>query len=140
MGNVNRSVSAATRCHNRVGALMVHCARYSFRGTSRLAADAGLAKSTVSQLVRGKSHPLYSTLLAVVKCLESQLGRTLDLREVFSTDGQYPTPFVCELTGCRGCLPDSAYSKDGTRKERSLAIEPGTWTGDVDEFLEGETA
>ncbi len=140
MGNSNRSVSAATRSHNRISALMTHIARYSFRGTSRLASDSGLAKSTISQLVHGKSNPLYSTLREVVKCFEFHLGRCIDLRDVASDDGTYPTRFVCDLAGCPGCLPDSVYRADGSRKPEFQTLLVGRWTGDVAEFLDEEVA
>ena len=119
---------------------MAHVTRYSFRGTSRLAMDAGLAKSTISLLVHGKSNPLYSSLREVVKCFEFHLGRCIDLREVASEDGTYPTPFVCDLAGCPGCLPDALYDLLGGRKPNPKRVLPGRWTGDVAEFSEEDAA
>lgn len=138
MVNANRSATAATssvRCHNRIAAIMVHTRRYAFRGTSRLAADAGLSKSTVSHLVRGKVSPLYSTISSVVKCLELQIQRPLDLREVVSSDGTYPTNCICGLVGCFGCLPDKVYIEDGSLVPGLEDVKPGEWSGDVSEFM-----
>ncbi len=117
---------------------MVHIPRYCFRGTSRLAKDAGLAKSTISQLVHGKSNPLYSSLNEIVKCFEHHLGVVIDLRDVVSEDGSYPTPFVCDLAGCPGCLPDSVYHSSGERRLANRSAQAGQWSGDVGEFLEEE--
>ena len=119
---------------------MVHITRYSFRGTSRMANDAGVAKSTISHLVRGLGNPMYITARRVVKCLEHHLGRRLHADEVFSLDGHYPTLSVCNLCGCQGCLPDSLFNDDGSRKAEFEAIVPGHWTGDVDEFKSGAEA
>jgi hypothetical protein len=137
MLNANRSATAATssvRCHNRIAAIMAHTRRYAFRGTSRLAADVGLSKSTVSHLVHGKVSPLYSTISRAVKCLEIQIQRSLDLREVVSSDGTYPTKSICQLVGCSGCLPDKVYLDDGSLVPGLEDVKPGQWTGDVSEF------
>lgn len=123
-------------CHNRIAALMTHTSRYSFRGTSRLAKDAGLSKSTVCHIVHGNTAPLYRTVAPMIKCLEFQLARKLDVREVFSSDGTYPTRHVCKLAGCRGCLPDKIHRADGTVKPQWVDLRPGMWSGDVDEFRE----
>lgn len=140
MSNPDRSANAATKCHNRILAIMSHITRYSFRGTSRLAADAGVSKSTISHLVRGLQIPLYITARRVVKCLEFQLGRSLQSDEVISLDGSYPTPSVCELCRCRGCLPDAIHDEDGSRRARFEDTVPGLWTGDVNEFKIAEEA
>ena len=141
MVNANRSATAATdavRCHNRIAAIMVHTRRYAFRGTSRLAADSGLSKSTVSHVVRGKVNPLYITISRIVKALELQTQRPLDLREVVSPDGTYPTKSICHLVGCSGCLPDRAYLDDGSLVPGLEDVKPGQWTGDVSEFRAAE--
>lgn len=138
MSNPDRSATASTKCQNRILAIMAHITRYSFRGTTRLAADAGVSKSTISHLLRGLNNPLYITVRQVVKCLEFQLGRVLHCKEVMSLDGKYPTASVCQLCGfiCgrRGCLPDSLYESDGSRKKGFESVVPGQWTGDLDEF------
>ncbi len=133
MGNANRSGDAATRNRNRLGALMVHIGRYQTRGTSRLAADARVSKATVSQIIHGKSHPLYSTALRVVKALEHAMGRPLGIEEVFSEDGTYPTPFVCDLFNCC-CLPACLYSRDNRVLPAFVRVLTGQWSGDVFEF------
>jgi DNA-binding phage protein len=106
MTNADRSESAATRSHKSIAAIMMHTDRYSFRGTSRLAADTGLSKSTISHLVRSKSSPLYITVERVIKVLAARLGWLLDKQEVVSATGSYPASSDCVPVGCRGCLPD----------------------------------
>lgn len=138
MPNPNRSASAATKpkpkYHNRIGAIMLHTVRYSCFPTSRLAADSGLAKSTISHLIHGRVHPLYNTVVAVVNCLERETGRHLETMEVFSKDGCYPTASVCQLLGCSPCKPPIVYGA-GTDKRAALAfVVAGQWTGDNFEF------
>jgi hypothetical protein len=132
MSNPDRSVSAATKKnHNRVAAIMVHTSRYSCFPTSRLAADSGIAKSTISHLIHGRSNPLYSTVVRVVNCLEKQLRSKFDTREVFSDDGTYPTHSICELCNCTGCLPETVFLPDSSRKLEHAASIPGRWSGDT---------
>ena len=133
MGNANRSANAATykkRHHNRIGAILIHLKRYWSMGASKLAADAGVSKSTISHLLRGKSHPLYNTARRVVKCLERDFGTPLSLDEVFSEDGTYPTRFVCTLMGCTGCDDSRFYDRDNCVLPGLRRIESGRWTGD----------
>lgn len=129
-----KNTSAQLRCHNRIAAIMAHTSRYSFRGTSRLAKDAGVSKSTICHLTHGQSSPLYITLKRIVSHLEFQIARRLGTREVVSEDGAYPTAYVCKLVGCSGCMPEQAFLPDGTLKDEWQGVEPGKWTGDVAEF------
>lgn len=128
------STSGPVRCHNRIAAIMAHTSRYSFRGTSRLAKDAGVAKSTICHLTHGQSSPMYVTLKRIVSQLEFQIARRLGTREIVSEDGTYKTPFVCQLVGCAGCMPERAFHPDGTLKDEWSHVQPGKWTGDVAEF------
>ncbi|MBX3117421.1 MAG: helix-turn-helix transcriptional regulator [Fimbriimonadaceae bacterium] len=134
MSSIDRSVSVSARCHNRVAAIMVHTGRYSFLGTSRLARDAGVSTSAITRLLHGRSSPRYSTLAKVVKCLEVEIRKPLDVRDVFSPNGTYLTQYVCDLVGCPGCLPDRLYEPNGSRDRRYLHITSGRWTGDTGEF------
>lgn len=133
MGNANRSANAATynkRHHNRIGAILIHLERYWSMGASILAVDAGVSKSTISHLLRGKSHPLYSTARRVVKCLEREFGSNLDPDEVYSEDGSYPTTFVCALMGCPGCDDSRFFDRNDSVLPGLHRIERGRWTGD----------
>ena len=140
MGNATRSVKAASenkpKLHNRIRAIMIHLPRYWSMGASVLARDVGVSKSTISHLLRGKSNPLYSTVSRVVKCLEQEIGNRLDPEEIFSRDGSYPTPYVCELMGCDGCNDDRFFDRDSQLRPGASALKPGRWTGDNFELEE----
>ena len=71
--------------------------------------------------------PTYRVLVRVARALERALGRRLDLLELVSIDGSYPTPSVCRLVGCPGCLPDAVFEDDGRLREEYRNVEPGEW-------------
>lgn len=116
---------------NRLRALMMHTARYAFKGESRLAKDAGVSKSAVCRLINGQSTPSFPLVAALTTALENRLPKPLDLRDVVSLDGIYPTPSVCAAAGCKGCLPDDAYHPDNTVKAEWKGVAPGQWTGEL---------
>lgn len=93
------------RTYNRIAAVMEHIPWYSIQGQARLAEDAGVSRSAVSRLVSGKAMPSLSVLLPVTRALEKRLGKPLDVRDLVSLDGRYPTPSVCTLMACRGNHP-----------------------------------
>lgn len=99
-----------------------------------MAKDAGVAKSTICHILHGRTNPLYKTVAPIIRSLEFQLARRLNVRDVFSEDGKYPTKHVCTLVGCKGCLPDRIYDVDGSKKPEWPDLEPGKWTGDSLEF------
>jgi DNA-binding XRE family transcriptional regulator len=113
--------------HNRVAAVMAHTVRYAFEGQARLARDCGVSRSTILRLLSGQCRPSFTLALAITLALEKQLCRRLDPRELFSFNGTYPTPSVCVLCRCRGCLPDAAYAEDGTLKPAFRSVRSGEW-------------
>lgn len=114
---------------NRLLVLMAHTSRYAFRGQARLAADAGVSRSTISRLLRGRiRNPSYALVCAVTHALERHLDRRLDPRELIAPGGAYPTPSSCALAGCRGCMPDEAYEEDGTLRTEYQGLRPGEWS------------
>lgn len=121
-----------TPVFNRVRVLMVHAPRYGFQGQARLAADAGVSRSTISRLISGRINPSFRLAQAVTAALEkhlkTQMKRPLCLREVFSPDGAYPTPSGCALAGCRGCMPEEAYDAEGSLKPAYRDLRPGDWS------------
>ena len=114
--------------HNRIRAVLKHTTRYAFQSQSRLARDIGVSRSTISRLLRGKVRPSFALVFAVTRALEEDLGRRLDPRELISPDGTYPTPFVCSLVGCRGCLPEEAYDEHGNVRSHWENVLPGRWS------------
>jgi len=113
---------------NRVSVLLVHIPRLSIQGQARLATEVGVSRSTISRLVHGRINPSYRLARGVTDVLERMLGKPLDMREVFSTDGTYLTPSGCALCRCHGCLPDTAWDEDGHLKPGWEDARPGDWS------------
>lgn len=114
--------------HNRVGAIMLHIPWYTFRGQVRLARDVGVSRSTVCRMLSGRSAPSYPVMAGVVTALSRRLNRPLELGEVFSPDGAFPTASVCRLCGCGGCLPAQAYDKEeDTLRPEYRNVRSGAW-------------
>ena len=116
------------RVYNRIAAILEHIPYYSFQGQVRLARDAGVSKSAVSRLLSEQTAPSFAVALAVTTALETRLGRKLDPRELLSLDGHFPTPSVCDLCGCRGCLPSRAYNPDNTLRPEFRHVAAGAWS------------
>lgn len=118
--------------YNRVASVMWHVPWYSINGQIRLTEDIGVSRATISRLVRGRSMPGYLLMQDVTRALQTRLGRPLDLRELFSTDGTYPTPSVCTLVGCQGCLPRLCYNeKTDCLHPQYEQMRPGQWEASV---------
>jgi DNA-binding XRE family transcriptional regulator len=114
--------------YNRLHVVLLHVPWYAFEGQARLAADAGVARSTISRLLNGRSNPSVRVVRAVQAALEERLGRPLPLAELFSPDGAYPTPSGCTLCGCEGCFPDEAYDRHGNLRPAFRHLRPGEWS------------
>jgi hypothetical protein len=112
---------------NRLLAIMAHTTRYAFKGESRLAADASISKSALCRLVNGQSTPSFPLVVALTQALERHLKRAIDPREIVSINGTYPTYSVCELCGCKGCLPAEAYDEENRLKPEWKDVKPGEW-------------
>lgn len=119
---------AAFGNYNRISAIMAHTNRYAFKGQARLAHDIGVARSTISRLIAGETRPSFDLIMKITERLEHELGRRLDPRELISLTGSYPTPSVCALCGCTGCLPDAVYDDTGLRHPEYLHLQPGFWS------------
>jgi transcriptional regulator with XRE-family HTH domain len=124
----NSQIPNSQPVQNRVHVLLVHIPRLSIQGQARLAAEVGVSRSTISRLVHGRINPSYRLARGVTTALEKLLGRPLDMREVFSTDGTYMTSSACALTGCGGCLPDRAYDTEGNLRPEWRGQRPGDWS------------
>lgn len=125
---VQRRAKHRSPIQNRVSVLLVHIPRLSIQGQARLAVEVGVSRSTISRLARGRINPSYRLARGVTDVLERMLGRPLDMREVFSTDGTYLTPSGCALCRCHGCLPDRAWNEDGCLKPGWKDARPGDWS------------
>lgn len=115
---------------------MIHTTRYAFKGKARLAADCCVSPSTVCRLILGQCSPSFALVAAITGALERDLGKTIDPRELVSRDGSYPTPSICALCGCRGCLPDEAYDDKDQLKLEYKHLKPGGWTTLSSQFIQ----
>lgn len=113
---------------NRIEAVISHISWYSFKTQARLAQDSGISKAAVSRLIRGKCQPSLALALKVTKAIEQRLGQRLDVWELFSLDGTYPTASACELVGCGSCLPQSFYDAEDRLKPQFKNISAGQWS------------
>ena len=119
---------ARLRLHNRVQTVMVHVSRYSFQGRARLASDAGVSRSTISRMINGQTSPSHALVQAVTEALSVHLKKPLVPRDLFSHDGFYHERSGCRLSGCTGCLPETAFDGHGRRRAEWLNARPGDWS------------
>lgn len=126
--SVRHRQTAAPRVQHRIGAVMAHVPWYAFKSQARLAADLGFSKSAVSRLLRGECTPSLALACSLANTLEKRLGRPLELRELFSLDGTYPTPSACQLVGCANCLPPEAYDRDDNLRPEYRTVPAGQWS------------
>ena len=131
---MNRKQAAQARAehviHTRLPEILEHLPYYSFQGQARLAKDAGTSRSTINRLIHNQCVPSFALVYAIQNALKKRLGRSILIEEWISLDNTWPTPSICTLVGCAGCLPESAYNADGTLKPAFEHIAPGTWTVD----------
>ena len=113
------------KVQHRIGAVMAHVPWYSFKSQARLAADLGFSKSAISRLLRGECTPSLALACALTNTLEKRLGRKLELRELFTVNGTYPTPSACQLVGCDNCLPPEAYDQDDNLRPEFRNVPAG---------------
>ena len=116
------------RLYNRVQTVMVHVNRYSFQGRARLAADAGVSRSTISRMINGQTSPSHALVQAVTDALAVHLKKPLVPRDLFTSDGCYHERSGCRLSGCTGCLPEIAFDGHGRRRVEWLNACPGDWS------------
>ncbi len=77
--------------------------------------------------VNGQTSPSFAVVSTITRALSDALGKMLNPHDVISMDGTYPTPSVCVLADCRGCLPDEAYDDNDCLKPEYKNIKPGHW-------------
>lgn len=112
---------------NRIKDFILHLDIYAFKGVTRLAADARVSPSAVSRVLSGKTNPSALMLARIVSALERRSGRRIDARDLVAENGEFLTRFVCELAGCRGCLPEGARDEYGDLKPAFQGVKPGAW-------------
>lgn len=112
---------------NRIVDVISHTSRYGFKGVGRLARDAGVSPSTLSKIMNGKINPSFMMVARIAGAIERELGRKIDLRDIFAEHGEFPTRYTCDLAACRGCLPECATDEYGNTKRAFEGVRPGKW-------------
>lgn len=87
---------------------MAHTRRYAFRGLPPLARDTGISRSALYRIVHEGTSPTLEQALHLTKALSVALEKSLDITEVFTNSGRYPTESVCTLCNCLGCYLEHA--------------------------------
>lgn len=114
----------------RLPAILDHIPYYSFQGQARLASDVGTSRSTINRLIHNKCVPSFALVFGIQKALAMRLGRCIAIEEWLSLDNSWPTASICALLNMPPCLPEQAYTADGSLKPAFKDIKPGTWTVD----------
>ena len=114
--------------HNRLRAVMSHTVRYAFKGETRLAEDTGISRSSINRLINGQTSPSFALVCALAGALSKELSRRIEPSEIVSCDSSYPTRYVCQLCGCKGCLPSEAYDEEEILRPEYAHIKPGQWS------------
>jgi len=126
--NVYRQPQSARKVYTRLPEILAHLSAFTFQPQARLAKEVGVAPSTISRLINGKVSPSPQLVQRVQQVLDTQIGRPIPTREWLSLDTTWPTPYICKVVGCPGCLPEQAYYSDDSLKPAFWHIAPGTWT------------
>jgi transcriptional regulator with XRE-family HTH domain len=120
--SVPTHVEAVPTCSlvsNRLRDILVHVPYYTIQGRARLASDCNVSRSTISRLLNKRRSISFQLATKIANALSMRSGRLIEPQEIFALGGSYPTASACELMGCRGCLPPSAWD------EQALSLRPG---------------
>lgn len=112
---------------NRFDDVLVHTDRFAFYKIRRLAKDAGVSPSSVSRLINNQLNPSFALVARITAAIEMELGMKIDPRDLIAENGEFLTRSVCDLTGCRGCLPSAALDEFGRTLPAFTDVKPGTW-------------
>ncbi len=112
---------------NRIADVMAHLDRYMFKGTARLAEDARVNPSTISRILNNQLNPSFALVARITAAIESEFGIQIDPRNLVAENGDFLTPFTCDLMACNGCLPESALDEFGDLKPAFADISRGKW-------------
>ena len=123
-----RKTLSAPLVQNRITGVLQHIPAYYFSPQKRLAQDTGLSRSTVSRIISGETVPSGMAMLAISAAIGHRLGKHIDPCELFSLDGTYPTPYICCLVDCEGCLPERICDAENRVRPEYRHIEPGKWS------------
>ena len=126
---MSETASTPPKVVNRLKAVLLHIPFYSIESIARLAMDTGFSKATISRLASQKNSPSYLTTESIARAISRRSKIEIDPREIFSSDGTYPTRSACEVMGCDGCFPPEAWDEDAdTLKPEFRHQKPGEWS------------
>jgi len=123
----SRSGRPRSKAQNRLRQIVWHIPWYGFRTQTRLAEDSGVSQAAISRMMRGLTQPTLPVAQRVTDALSRRLNLPIELRDVFSPDGTYPTPSVCHLTRCSSCLPPTAYDESNRLKPEFRSSKANQW-------------
>ncbi|MEI7576404.1 MAG: hypothetical protein WCK51_05885 [Armatimonadota bacterium] len=112
---------------NRIADVMAHLNRYMFKGTTRLAEDARVNPSTISRVLNNQLNPSFALVARITAAIESEFGIQIDPRNLVAENGDFLTPFTCDLMACKGCLPESPLDEFGDLKPAFTDVSKGKW-------------
>jgi len=75
----------------------------------------------------GIHEPSYSLAARVTQAIAEDLQLPLTPFDLFSFSGTFPGS-GCEAFDCSGCLPEWAFSADGSLKPEFVGQRPGDWS------------
>ena len=87
---------------NRFSDALEHTSRFSCKGVSRFAQEAGIHPSSLSRLIHNKINPSFALVARLTAALEKELGYKIDPRDLIAEHGAFASS-VCDLVGCSGC-------------------------------------
>ncbi len=120
---------APPRVFNRLRAVLLHVPYFTIQGFARLAEDTSFSRSTICRIAQGSANPSYRTAEAIAWAISKRCGILLSPREIFSTDGTFPTSSTCQLMNCSGCLPPEAWDEEtDTIRPEWRDKKPGEWS------------
>ncbi len=113
----------------RLRAILLHIPYFSIEGTVRLAVACRVAPSTISRVLRGRVRPDIALRKAIARAISYRNREAIPVREIFPQVGDSLTLSVCELMGCRGCLPPEAWDEErDILRDTWRGAKPGLWS------------
>lgn len=116
---------------NRFLAALCHVNRYSGRFNGLLSRDTGLSTAVLRNILSGRCEPSYGATLRIVDAISRHASVPVRMQElIVPADEEFPTPFICDLFGCK-CLPPWARDESGELRKCFEGIPPGRWRFEV---------
>lgn len=113
---------------SRLGDFMSHITPLAFRGSPRLAKEAGIARRNATRLLYSECNPTFLTVARITSVIEKHLGTRIDPRDIFAEWGDFLTPHLCDLIPHHHpCLPDHSQLAPGVPNPAFEGVKAGAW-------------